>query len=512
MPPASTHRSGLQAYITLNQATSQETNIMFSYIGSENDTSSPDKKLWIIAPILIVTLLVFGAVILLVWYRHKGGQIKRDIENVIKRTTGIGAKSVVKEESAADGLVYINGFGGQRVKGGTLESLVCYMCFTKTVDPTFIKVFLLAFRSFASRRDILEQLIACYNVTEEKMNQFPNTLASTKEMQTRVASIAKQWIEEHRYDFNDNKAFSDMMTRFVHSQLKENCPEIYNKILRLLSPSTYSMKEITKQKEDARQSSLPPAPPYILPSFKIGEKASLLQLSSLEVARQMTIWEATNHRSVEESEFFQMATSIEGILYEIPNLLRLTGHFVVMSNWVTSEILTEKDLDRRVRILEKLIDIANELKTLCNFNGCFEIMDGLRHPMVQYLVKTWAMLDPIKMEEYQSLNHIFSEDREYSQYRSFLRKSGSKSLPLGKLFRLDIGKKLSIENTQWIKGQDGRNKYINFDFFMEIWKLVADFKGYQCLYNYQLEEHTLNYIKQYKCLDQSEYMVDLNSI
>ncbi|GAM26230.1 hypothetical protein SAMD00019534_094050 [Acytostelium subglobosum LB1] len=479
---------------------------------------------WIIVPVVGGVLLIAVAVLLFVLCRRRRRRMNnkdhpyhRKDNELVTFSANNAIVHMKSQPNNANGLIIVEEDGcTPRVKGGKFESLVQYLCFSKETDETFIKVFLLSFRAFATRMQLMDQLILCYEMIEAKLKYYPEALDTTKEVQHRIASIVARWLGEHRYDFIDNTELSEKMTRFIQRKIKRECPQVFDKILTYISPEVSSVfmsngnaSSQTKTVPVHDPTESPPIP--VLPK-KRGSEMTLLDLSSIEVARQITLWESGNHRAVEEKEFFHLSTSIEKILYDIPNLLKLTGHFINISSWVTGEIMTKKDMDTRINVIEKFIDIATELKHIANYNGCFEILDGLKHPMVQYLAKTWTMIDPISLATYKELNSIFSEDHNYAAYRSLLRSNSSPStLPFGKLFKLDVGRMFTIENKQWIQNGNGQSmldvfskvpKLINFDFFMDIWRVVEDFKRYQSTApNYLIEENTINYIKNYKCPD-----------
>ncbi|CAN0436395.1 unnamed protein product [Lampetra fluviatilis] len=146
---------------------------------------------------------------------------------------------------------------------------------------------------------------------------------------------------------------------------------------------------------------------------------SLLQLSTLEVATQISIRDFQIFRSIEPTEY-------------VANLFRLGGaaaceHLQAFEEtlnretfWVPSEVLRETGLLKRVKLIKHYLKIALNCRDSRNFNSMFAIISGLSHSSVMRLRSTWDKL-PSKYEKlFSDLQDLFDPSRNMAKYRNLL--------------------------------------------------------------------------------------------
>ncbi|EFA80296.1 hypothetical protein PPL_07125 [Heterostelium album PN500] len=386
--------------------------------GSQSSGKSSRQMLWIIAPALVGLLAIVGVILFFIYYKRKLN--RKQQKSIDELPPGWDSK----EDLEIGGIVlcYDEKIDGRRLKAGKFETMVRHLSFSKLANRDVIKCFLLSFRSYASRMELLDLLIDCYQCKKRKQTIQP--LPSNEEVHMRIGYIAQQWLEEHQYDFTDSQELSEKMTRFIQRKLKRDCPEIFHRILVLLSPAPSVIGTMVQLPHLMEVESSKPVVTV--------ENPDILNLDAAEIARQLTLLEASNHLSVEDKEFFHLAPSHERILYRIPKLLTLTSQYNAISNWVTSEVMTKRQLDSRIKVVEKFIQVAKHLKEIHNFNGCFEILDGLKYHSVQFLAKTWANVDSNLINDYQELCQLFTEENDYLPYREHLKNFiGHQCIPFG---------------------------------------------------------------------------------
>ncbi|XP_075921752.1 rap guanine nucleotide exchange factor 2-like isoform X7 [Petromyzon marinus] len=146
---------------------------------------------------------------------------------------------------------------------------------------------------------------------------------------------------------------------------------------------------------------------------------SLLQLSTLEVATQISIRDFQIFRSIEPTEY-------------VANLFRLGGaaaceHLQAFEEtlnretfWVPSEVLRETGLLKRVKLIKHYLKIALNCRDSRNFNSMFAIISGLSHSSVMRLRSAWDKL-PSKYEKlFSDLQDLFDPSRNMAKYRNLL--------------------------------------------------------------------------------------------
>ena len=80
---------------------------------------------------------------------------------------------------------------------------------------------------------------------------------------------------------------------------------------------------------------------------------------------------------------------------ETPSIavIEMISRFNNVSFWVLYNILKIKDIEKRVQIIEKTINLADILYEMKNYNTLMEIISGLNQHAVQRLKKTWEVND-----------------------------------------------------------------------------------------------------------------------
>ena len=111
-----------------------------------------------------------------------------------------------------------------------------------------------------------------------------------------------------------------------------------------------------------------------------------------------------------------------------------------MSSWVTSEILRDESPKHRAAKIERLIDIAKQLKQLFSFNMLYAFITGFNNGSVRRLRRTWDQVSSRAQNSLADLEDLMSQDKSFSAYRKHLNKVPRTvcSIPLLSLILRDI--------------------------------------------------------------------------
>ncbi|KAG9510246.1 Rap guanine nucleotide exchange factor 2 [Fragariocoptes setiger] len=141
-------------------------------------------------------------------------------------------------------------------------------------------------------------------------------------------------------------------------------------------------------------------------------------------------------------EHFPMSTSIDtdqrsavGPKLRAPReWLADFNEFASISNkemfWVVCEILNERSLKRRVKIVKKFVNVAKECYKLRNFNSMLAIISGLGHNCVTRLKETFDKLPTVDKESLKKMQEFFDPSCNMSVYRTELRRNPPPAIPL----------------------------------------------------------------------------------
>ncbi|XP_012617550.1 rap guanine nucleotide exchange factor 6 isoform X10 [Microcebus murinus] len=159
---------------------------------------------------------------------------------------------------------------------------------------------------------------------------------------------------------------------------------------------------------------------------------SMLQLSTIELATQLSMRDFDLFRNIEPTEYIDDLFKLDcqtgnTHLKEFEDIVNQETF------WVASEILTESNQLKRMKIIKHFIKIALHCRECKNFNSMFAIISGLNLAPVARLRGTWEKL-PSKYEKHlQDLQDLFDPSRNMAKYRNILS-SQSMQPPIIPLF------------------------------------------------------------------------------
>ncbi|XP_069573267.1 rap guanine nucleotide exchange factor 6-like isoform X2 [Brachyistius frenatus] len=159
---------------------------------------------------------------------------------------------------------------------------------------------------------------------------------------------------------------------------------------------------------------------------------TLLQLSTMEVAAQLSMRDFELFRNIESTEYvddlFKLDSSVgSGNLKQFEEVINQETF------WVATEILKEPNALKRMKTIKHFIKIALHCRECKNFNSMFAIISGLNLAPVARLRSSWEKL-PSKYEKlFGDLQDVFDPSRNMAKYRNVLS-SQSMQPPIIPLF------------------------------------------------------------------------------
>ncbi|XP_078509264.1 rap guanine nucleotide exchange factor 6 isoform X2 [Lissotriton helveticus] len=166
---------------------------------------------------------------------------------------------------------------------------------------------------------------------------------------------------------------------------------------------------------------------------------SLLQLSTIEVATQLSMRDFDLFRNIEPTEYIDD-------LYKRDSKTgnaRLKQFEEVINQetfWVATEILREHNQLKRMKIVKHFIKISLHCRECKNFNSMFAVISGLNLAPVARLRGTWEKL-PSKYEKLlRDLQDLFDPSRNMAKYRNILSSQSMQPpiIPLFPVVKKDI--------------------------------------------------------------------------
>nr|XP_015204990.1 PREDICTED: rap guanine nucleotide exchange factor 6 isoform X4 [Lepisosteus oculatus] len=159
---------------------------------------------------------------------------------------------------------------------------------------------------------------------------------------------------------------------------------------------------------------------------------SLLQLSTVEVATQLSMRDFELFRNLEPTEYIDDLFKLDSAASNT-HLKQFEDVINQETFWVATEILKEPNHFKRMKTIKHFIKISLHCRECKNFNSMFAIISGLNLAPVARLRGTWEKL-PSKYEKlFRDLQDIFDPSRNMAKYRNLLS-SQSMQPPIIPLF------------------------------------------------------------------------------
>ncbi|XP_059778333.1 rap guanine nucleotide exchange factor 2 isoform X7 [Balaenoptera ricei] len=166
---------------------------------------------------------------------------------------------------------------------------------------------------------------------------------------------------------------------------------------------------------------------------------SLLQLSTVEAATQLSMRNFELFRNIEPTEYIDDLFKLRSKT-SCANLKKFEEVINQETFWVASEILRETNQLKRMKIIKHFIKIALHCRECKNFNSMFAIISGLNLAPVARLRTTWEKL-PNKYEKlFQDLQDLFDPSRNMAKYRNVLNSQNLQPpiIPLFPVIKKDL--------------------------------------------------------------------------
>ncbi|KAL9646639.1 hypothetical protein ABK040_010751 [Willaertia magna] len=372
------------------------------------------------------------------------------------------------KEDPEDVIIWGEEEGQTVLDQASIDKLVEELTSHQNYDIHFTHTFMLTFRSFTDKESLLKKLSNRFNVPPPQNEDF-NLFKREKldKIRLRVVNSIKYWIENF-FLFDFDHEFINLLNEFIEMIKKSNQQSFATLLTRTL--------EKVKNNEENKVQTQMKCPEVLKIKRNVFNRKKtfhIMEYTLLEVARQITLIEYNIFRKIEPKECLNQSWNKEHRVTKAPNIYKMIQWFNKLSNWVASEILKTEDNEKRVKLMEKYLELANHLKSLNNFNAIFAIISGFNCSAVHRLKKTtWDLLDEENIKLYQDLCFYTNSNKNFTNMRTALKNIRPPCVPYIGLFLTDL---TFIE--------DGSPKYINgkinFSKCRKFAEVIRDVQTYQ---------------------------------
>ncbi|CAF0942317.1 unnamed protein product [Didymodactylos carnosus] len=362
------------------------------------------------------------------------------------------------------------------IRGATQEKLIEYLTHHQLLHPRFVKSFLMTYKAFCTPKQLLDLLIDRYNIPEPRitltssnnedyLQQHEQIKKFKKEyvqpVKLRVLNVIRQWVDKYFIDLIESD-----------ENILEQLKQFLNQILDtggLYKFKTSIIKLVDKQILEYHQN----ANKEIQKPMDIDQQIEDLDVFAYdlkELADQITFI---------CSAYFRAITSQE-LLYRLPNYSNLQNYMKfldkVLGFWCKCSILETSNLDERVAVAERFIQIAQRTYEKKNFAAVFAIIFGGITDLERSLPHTWDRICKQSKQFVAFVDDMLGEDSHFKLYFEKLRQCALPVVPFIANNQTRISQMKETHNT--ILTSNGE-KLINFRKFQQIGEHLSEIQQYQ---------------------------------
>jgi hypothetical protein len=396
-----------------------------------------------------------------------------------------------------------------QVVGGTLAALVEKLTSQHgPPEPEYNTAFLLTFRLFTNAVELTEALITRFEYAGDC-----NTDSSPARL--RVYNFFKTWLESHYLPESDAPALK-IIHKFAIEQLSlqfsgpgQRLAELIKKASQIKVTGTASQlvsavgKTCVSLSTDYEKIIIPHANVnreqlYLLTGGTSTKKLTLLDLDSVEIARQLTILESKRFCAIQPHELLGLEWTKKNGRAE--NVLAMSKFSTNLTNLVVDTILAADQTKKRVAILKHWIKIAKVCLDIDNYSALMAIACSLTASAISRLRQTWDQLSPKTNAIFEEIKEVVDVSRNYAALRQRLQTPKAPCLPFVGMYLTDLTfVDVGNSNTRPLPFDDGdgteSKMVINFDKHTRSARVVSHLQRYQVPYRLQHVREIQNWLE-----------------
>ncbi|KAJ7134422.1 ras guanine nucleotide exchange factor domain-containing protein [Mycena epipterygia] len=371
------------------------------------------------------------------------------------------------------------------VRAGTVPALVERLTAHEQGDPTFIKSFLMTFKSFTTVDDLFDLLVQRFwiqpppKLTPAEREEWGKLKQHV--IQIRVLNTFKSMVVDDDVLEKDDLFILDRMKEFITTDEVARFPAA-KQLLILIERAQKGGDSMIKMVTAPQ--GVPPPP--LVP--KSNKKLKLLDMEPLELARQLTIMESQLYQRIRPMECLQRAR--EQRTENIDNITVVIQTSNKIALWVAESVLSKEDSRRRAGAVKHLISVADRCRALNNFSTMAAITAGLNTPPIRRLKRTWEQVNQRYMAQFGACEMTIDSNKNFIKYRSMMTSVIPPCVPFIGVF---------LSTLQFI--QDGnpdnlQGTLVNFRKRQKASEVINDIKRWQAPFNFHAIPSIQAYIEE----------------
>ncbi|KAJ3193694.1 hypothetical protein HK101_004358 [Irineochytrium annulatum] len=293
-----------------------------------------------------------------------------------------------------------------KVMAGTPEKLIERLTDDEEKDKAFMDTMLLTFRSFMKPDDFFQHLLDRFNCVPP-LEPTPEDLAYFEKMkapvQKGVFNAIAWWVEYHWHDFAVSPELRKDMEEFVKEMKHSPFEKEWLKNLISVQDTKYEEMFSYYKTVERRGKTM---------------ESMFLELTPEDLSQQLCIHDFKLFRNIHPIEFLNQIWKKDDD--GCPCLTFFSERFDKESYWVATEVVSQKDMKKRVKVLTKFILMAKACQEYHNFFSMFALVMGINLTPVTRLKKTWEALGDKTRKVFSEVEEMCDPSRNFKNYNQAL--------------------------------------------------------------------------------------------
>ncbi|WBW72418.1 Ras1 GEF Efc25 [Schizosaccharomyces osmophilus] len=373
-------------------------------------------------------------------------------------------------------------YNDNKLRGGTLSSLVNYLIANVHMDKEFRHIFLLTYKSFVTANELLALLIMKFHstiplgITEDKLRIWKKKDLIKKK---NICTVINLWVQKYFAE--------DLNSKRVLVCLSELNTFIRDFVIPSFHIGTVILEEIDNLWKESEVPEL------------INQVATLnvFAYSPKDFAVQATIIEFDCFKSIPTSEWINKRWLDHRSCSAIRDSINFSNCFTF---WIINCILERRNVKARVFVISYFIQVAYECLAIHNFSTLIAIVSALNSAPVYRLRAAYKLVSAEDMNKLKGLQEVVESKKNFVAYRTLIKQIELPCVPFLGVFLSDLTF-IDEGNSEII---DGFPHLINFSKRQRICSVVDEICYYQSVfYNYIENERFTNTIRRHcRCVNQ----------
>eukprot|EP01113_Clastostelium_recurvatum_P031889 TRINITY_DN4032_c0_g1_i8.p1 TRINITY_DN4032_c0_g1~~TRINITY_DN4032_c0_g1_i8.p1 ORF type:complete len:1665 (+),score=458.48 TRINITY_DN4032_c0_g1_i8:252-5246(+) len=355
-------------------------------------------------------------------------------------------------------------------RAGSLNKIIDILTSDESYDNKFLSTFIATYQSFTTPPELIAKLIQRYAIPTGRVDE-----KRVRPIRMRVCIVIKYWIENQFADFDQ-----DIITKlqdFIEGVLiRDGYKDLGTSLLKVLGSK---VNEVTAKRKAMQVTALD----FLqMQEAKMSPSTLFMTLNVSDIAQQLTIIEFDLFCRIQPSELFNQAWNGKVAKHKAPHILALIQRTNRLSFWIASLLLWQSNATSRLKMLNKLLNVAQALREINNFNSLMGIVAGLSMAPINRLKNTLNSLERKPQEILEKLQVLLNPTSSFKNYRSDLHNVRGPCLPYLGTYLSDLTF-MEDGNPDTVANPDGGAPLINFTKRELVNSVVLEIKLYQqCSY------------------------------